>query len=77
MFPTATAAAPTAILDDSRVHQRICRLQSVSSLDSRLAGLGHGSLPESVLEAPADSLQVAHTASTSGLPPLGLHRPVV
>lgn len=48
-----------------------------ASLGGGLAGLGHGSLPESVAEAPADSLQVAHAASSGGLPPLGLHGPVV
>lgn len=52
-------------------------LQTVSTLSGSLAGLGHGSLPESVAETPANGLQVAHTAGSGGLPPLGLNRPVV
>jgi len=34
-------------------------------------------LTESVAELPADNIQMPHSASTSGLPPAGLDRPVV
>lgn len=46
-------------------------------LGGSLAWLGHLALPESVGELLADGLQVAHSAGAGGLPPLGLHGPVV
>lgn len=42
-----------------------------------LTGLGLATLTESVAETTTDNLQVTHSASSSGLPPLGLNRPVV
>lgn len=42
-----------------------------------LAGLGDLSLAETVAELATHNLQVAHAASSGGLPPLGLDRPVV
>lgn len=42
-----------------------------------LAGLGDLSLTETVVELAAHNLQVAHAASSGGLTPLGLDRPVV
>ena len=61
------------------IHSIYCNERDLGArrLGDSLAGLGHGSLPESVAETPADRLQVAHTASSGGLPPLGLDRPVV
>lgn len=42
-----------------------------------LTWLSLGSFTESVAETSADNLQVADSTSSSGLPSLGLNRPVV
>lgn len=42
-----------------------------------LLGLSLGALTETVAETATHHLQVAHAASASGLPPLGLDGPVV
>ena len=42
-----------------------------------LLGLGDGALPESVPETPPDHSEMTESAGASGLPPLGLNRPVV
>lgn len=53
-------------------YRRICLFAGLS-----LLGLSLGALTEAVAETATDHLQVAHAASASGLPPLGLDGPVV
>lgn len=51
--------------------------QSLLLAGHGLLGLGLGALAESVAETAAHNLQVLHATGAGGLPPLGLHGPVV
>merc|ERR1719183_211333 len=51
--------------------------KSAEGLGGLLLAHGLGLLTESVAKLPADEVEMPHPAGAGGLPPLGLHRPVV